>query len=121
MNIFSKVMVIAGLVGTTTFAIANTGAVNQEALAPTQVITVKQALTLKDDTPVQLKGYVVKATGDEKYQFSDQTGMITVDIDDDLWQGKPISAKTPVIIIGEIDIDYKPTKRVEVDVDQVQF
>ena len=42
-------------------------------------------------------------------------------IDDDLWQGKPISAKTPVTIIGEIDIDYKPTKRVEVDVDQVQF
>jgi hypothetical protein len=38
MNIFSKVMVIAGLVGTTTFAIANTGAVNQQALAPTQVI-----------------------------------------------------------------------------------
>lgn len=56
-------------------------------------------------------GYVVKATGDEKYQFSDQTGSITVDIDDDLWQGQPVSAKTPVTIIGEIDIDYKPTKR----------
>ena len=122
MNVFSKVaVVIAGLVGATTFAVANTTAVNQQALAPTQITTVKQALTLKDDTPVQLKGYVVKATGDEKYQFSDQTGSITVDIDDDLWQGQPVSAKTPVTIIGEIDIDYKPTKRVEVDVDQVKF
>ena len=120
MNIFSKVMLIAGLVGTTTFAIANTSAVNEQAVAPSMT-TVKQASILKDDTPVKLKGFVVKAVGDEKYQFSDQTGMITVDIDDDLWQGKPISAKTPVTIIGEIDIDYKPTKRVEVDVDQVQF
>jgi uncharacterized protein (TIGR00156 family) len=120
MNTFSKVAVIASLIGATTFAVANTGAVNQQALAPSMT-TVKQALTLRDDTPVQLKGYVVKAVGDEKYQFSDQTGMITVDIDDDLWQGKPVSAKTPVTIIGEIDIDYKPTKRVEVDVDQVQF
>ncbi|HRM15283.1 MAG TPA: NirD/YgiW/YdeI family stress tolerance protein [Acinetobacter parvus] len=121
MNVFSKVAVIAGLVGATTFAVANTTAVNQQALAPTQITTVKQALTLKNDTPVKLKGYVVKATGDEKYQFSDQTGSITVNIDDDLWQGQPVSAKTPVTLIGEIDIDYKPTKRVEVDVDQVKF
>lgn len=121
MNVFSKVAVIASLVGATTMVAANTGAVNQQALTPTQISTVQQALTLKDDTPIKLKGYVVKAIGDEKYQFSDQTGSITVDIDDELWQGKPISAKTPVTIIGEIDIDYKPKKRVEVDVDQVQF
>ncbi|MCO4300770.1 hypothetical protein QWI77_07900, partial [Acinetobacter baumannii] len=24
-------------------------------------------------------------------------------------------------LIGEVDIDYKPLKRVEIDVDQVQF
>lgn len=46
---------------------------------------------------------------------------ITVDIDDELWGGKAISAKTPVTIIGEVDIDYKPAKRVEIDVDQVKF
>ena len=46
MNVFSKVAVIAGLVGATTFAVANTTAVNQQALAPTQITTVKQALTL---------------------------------------------------------------------------
>ena len=121
MNMFSKIAVISGLVATTTFAVANTGAVNQQALAPTQTTSVKQALTLKDDSPVMLKGYIVKATGDEKYQFRDNTGTITVEIDDELWQGKPVSAKTPVVIIGEVDIDYKPAKRVEIDVDQVQF
>ena len=109
---------LMGLIGTVAVASSET-AVNQAAFAKTT--TVKQALTMKDDTKVQLKGYVVKAVGDEKYQFHDNTGTITVEIDDELWQGKPVSAKTPVVIIGEVDIDYKPAKRVEIDVDQVQF
>lgn len=118
MNLFSKALLTAGLVGATTFAVADT-AVNQSALA--LATTVKQALTMKDDSNVQLKGYIVKAIGDEKYQFRDSTGTITVDIDDDLWNGKAISAKTPVVITGEVDIDYKPSKRVEIDVEQVRF
>ena len=121
MNTLSKFAVIASLVGTTTLAVANTTVVNQQALAPTQTTTVKQALVLKDNTPVQLKGYIVKATGDEKYQFRDNTGTMTVDIDDDLWHGKSVSATTPVTLIGEVDIDYKPTTRVEIDVDQIKF
>jgi len=110
--------VLMGSIGTAAVASSET-AVNQAAFAKTT--TVKQALTMKDDSKVQLKGYVVKAVGDEKYQFRDNTGTITVQIDDELWQGKPVSAKTPVVIIGEVDIDYKPAKRVEIDVDQVQF
>ncbi|RKG36463.1 NirD/YgiW/YdeI family stress tolerance protein [Acinetobacter rongchengensis] len=123
MNLFNKVVLVVGLTGATTFATANnvnTTAVNQSALTPS-LITVKQALTLKDNTKVQLRGHVVKATGDEKYQFRDNTGLITVDIDDELWQGKPISANTTVTLIGEVDVDYKPLKRVEIDVDSVKF
>lgn len=103
---------------TATLASAETP-VNQAAFA--NKVSVKHALSLKDDTKVELKGYVVKSIGDEKYHFRDATGTITVDIDDDLWQGKAISAKTPITIIGEVDIDYKPTKRVEIDVDAVKF
>ena len=120
MNLFSKTLMATALIGATTFAMANT-AVNHSAIAPISTQTVKNALTLKDDTKVKLKGYIVKSVGDEKYQFRDNTGTITVDIDDELWQAKPISAKTPVTVIGEIDVDYKPAKRVEVDVDQVIF
>ncbi len=36
-------------------------------------------------------------------------------------KAKRFQLKTPVTLIGEIDIDYKPTKRVEVDVDKVKF
>ena len=95
-------------------------AVNQTAIQ-TKTVTVKTALGLADDTKVQLKGYVVKAIGDEKYQFRDSTGSITVDIDDDLWQGKAVSAKTLITIRGEVDVDRVPQKRVEIDVDQIQF
>lgn len=120
MNLFSKTMIAATLVGAATFASANT-AVNQSALTPAVTTSVKQALVSKDDTKVKLQGYIVKATGDEKYEFRDNTGSITVEIDDELWKGKAISPKTKVTLVGEVDVDYKPTKRVEIDVDHVQF
>ena len=119
MKNMTKAFVAVALIGSATTATMAESTVNQSAFAKT--VTVKQALTMKDDSKVQLKGYVVKAVGDEKYQFRDNTGTITVEIDDELWQGKPVSAKTPVVIIGEVDIDYKPAKRVEIDVDEVRF
>lgn len=64
MNMISKAALITSLVGASTFALANT-AINQTAIAPTTTTSVKQALTLKDDSKVQLKGYVVKSVGDE--------------------------------------------------------
>ena len=120
MNMISKAALIFTSVAATTFALANTP-VNQSAVAAHTTTTVKHALTLKDDSKVQLKGYIVKSVGDEKYQFRDNTGTIMVEIDDKLWQGKPVNAKTPVTINGEVDIDYKPAKRIEIDVDAVKF
>ena len=125
MKMMMNTVLAATLMGSiATAAVASNETVNQPVVnqaAFAQFTTVKQALGMKDDSNVQLKGYVVKAVGDEKYQFRDSTGSITVEIDDELWQGKPISAKTPVTIIGEVDIDYKPAKRVEIDVEQLRF
>ena len=95
-------------------------AINQNAISA-QIVTTKQALSLRDDTHVQLKGRIVKSLGDEKYQFRDASGVITVDIDDELWMGKAISANDEITIEGEVDIDHKPMKRVEIDVDAVYF
>ena len=121
MKTMMKAVLMAAMMGSVaSVAVANSNtAVNQAAFAKT--VTVKQALSLADDSKVQIKGYVVKAVGDEKYQFRDSTGSITVEIDDELWNGKAISAKTPMTIVGEVDVDYKPTKRVEIDVDAVSF
>lgn len=129
MNIFSKAILTATIIAGSTLALANTP-VNQQAVASQAVnhtalnsekVTVKQAMNLKDDSRVQLTGHIVKAIGDEKYQFRDSTGTITVDIDDDLWHGKALSATTVVTLLGEVDVDDKPTKRVEIDVEKVQF
>ncbi|SRR5690606_9592549 len=117
-NVMKAVLAMTIMGSTVTAAIAD-DVVNKTAFAKTT--TVKQALSMKDDSKVQIKGYVVKSVGDEKYQFRDSTGTINVEIDDELWQGKPVSAKTPVTIVGEVDIDYKPAKRVEIDVDEVRF
>jgi uncharacterized protein (TIGR00156 family) len=118
MKILMNTLLCTALLGSASVTMAET-AVNQQAFG--QTVTVKQALTMRDDSKVQLTGYVVKAIGDEKYEFRDRTGSITVDIDDELWNGKTISAKTPVTIVGEVDVDYKPMKRVEIDVDAVKF
>lgn len=95
-------------------------AINQNAISA-QIVTTKQALNLRDDTHVQLRGHIVKSLGDEKYQFRDASGVITVDIDDELWMGKAISVNDEITIEGEVDIDHKPMKRVEIDVDAVYF
>lgn len=133
MNVLTKAIMVAGFATISVVAMANPAVkapvmpehvaenqiVNHAAIA--KVVTVKQALSLKDDTKVELKGHVVKAMGDEKYQFRDNTGTINVKIDDKLWHGKKVSAKTPVTIVGEIDIDHKPAKHVSIDVDAVRF
>ncbi|MFU8925336.1 NirD/YgiW/YdeI family stress tolerance protein [Acinetobacter puyangensis] len=106
------------MMGTATVSAAP---LNQQALTPTTVTSVKQAHQLKDDSKVLLKGQVVKSLGDEKYEFRDSTGTIKVEIDDELWGGRALSPTQTVTLLGEIDIDYKPTKRVEVDVDEVRF
>ncbi|MDR2250616.1 NirD/YgiW/YdeI family stress tolerance protein [Acinetobacter sp.] len=119
MKILQAILMAGGLV-MTALVMANTP-VNQAVITVSTIATVKQALTAKDFTPVKLHGQVVKSLGDEKYQFRDKTGSITVDVDDELWQSRPISPNTNIVIIGKVDIDYKPLKRVEIDVDQVQF
>lgn len=119
MKIFKVILMTAGL-ATAGMVMANIP-LNHAATTPATVTTVKQALIAKDNTPVKLHGQVVKSLGDEKYQFRDKTGTITIDVDDELWQGHPISPTTNIGLVGEVDIDLKPLKRVEIDVEQVQF
>ena len=131
MNVFTKTILALGLASTAALSMANTVTAAKpttetaavQAKAAQHGVTVKQALSLKDDTKVQVTGYIVKALGDEKYQFRDSTGSITVEIDDKLLHGKKISAKTPVTLMGEVDVDHKANQavKVEIDVDHVKI
>ncbi|MEQ9563195.1 MAG: NirD/YgiW/YdeI family stress tolerance protein, partial [Woeseiaceae bacterium] len=73
---------------------------------------------LKDDSRVRLVGFVVKSLGDEKYEFSDDSGTVVVEIDDEDWNGIEVSPGLRVEIAGEVDKDWRD---VEVEVDNIRI
>ena len=121
-NMFSAIL-LAGGVFALSVPVVHAQPINQTALNKTQYATVSvaQAKDLKDDSKVIIKGQLVKSLGNEKYEFKDATGSMTVDIDNDKWSGKAVNANTRVTLVGEIDVDHFPKKSVEVDVDEVRF
>lgn len=79
-----------------------------------QPITVIEVEQLKDETEVTLVGYIVKALGDETYEFRDDTGTLLVEIDDDEWNGVEATPTLQVELTGEIDREWREAG-VEVD------
>lgn len=79
--------------------------------------TVAQAIQMRDDSKVTLRGYIIQHLGKDKYLFEDSTGKVTVEIDDDNWQGLTVGAKDLVEIYGEVDKDWNS---VEIDVDRIR-
>ena len=71
-----------------------------------------------DDQDVRLQGQLLRKTGDETYVFSDGTGEILVDIDDDDFPSQAIDDKTRVELLGEVDTGR--TRPPEIDVDHVK-
>ena len=82
-------------------------------IAPSKVRDVKK---MRDDTNVVLVGKIEKSLGGEKYQFTDETGSIIVEIDEEKWMGVEVSPTDIVEIYGEVDKDWK---RIKVDVDRI--
>ena len=79
-------------------------------------ITVKEALELRDDSPVVLEGKIKQGLGGEKYLFSDGSADIVIEIDDEDWRGLSVNENDTVEIRGEIDKELLKTK---VDVDSI--
>ena len=69
-------------------------------------MTVAEASNLRDDTPVVLTGVIEKSLGGEKYLFSDATGQVTVEIDDEDWRGLTVNEIDTVEIKGEVDKEF---------------
>ncbi|AGZ33152.1 MAG: YgiW/YdeI family stress tolerance OB fold protein [Pseudomonas sp.] len=83
------------------------------------VITVAAANEAADDTPVVLQGFVTKKiNNDDKYEFKDNTGTITVEIDNEDLPATPFNEKTKVKLTGEVE---KHLMSREVDVDIVEI
>lgn len=84
--------------------------------AVVEVVSVEQAKAMNDDVNVTLRGTIQQNAGDEIYIFTDNTGSINVEIDDDVWNGVQVNPQDIVEISGEID---KSGNQVEIDVEQI--
>ncbi len=73
--------------------------------------TVKDVKNKSDDTLVVMQGKIVKALGDDKYAFTDETGEIVIEIDEEDFNGVTVTAGELIEISGEVDKDMmKPAK-----------
>ena len=112
MNKFNLLLTAAAVVFSTPAMARN----SDGGFVDVNVITVEEAKNMNDDAYVILQGYITDRNGDEKYVFQDKTGSITVEIDDDDWDGVDVSPADLVVIQGEID---KGWTAVEIDVDTI--
>ena len=84
----------------------------------TMTNTVAEVKQMKDNSHVVLEGKIEKRLGKEEYLFSDTTGSITIEIDDDEWRGVSVSPQDTVEIIGELDNSIFSD---EIDVKQIRI
>ncbi len=80
--------------------------------------TVAKALKSSDDTYVSLTGHITSRIGKEKYTFQDETGSITIEIDDKKFYGRTVTPETTVRIVGEVDWHVGSN---EIDVDYLEI
>lgn len=77
-------------------------------------ITVKQALSMRDDSMVVLTGKIVNSLGDEKYMFRDNTGEVMIEIDDEDWRGIKVTPNDTLEIVGEVDKEFMEQTKIDV-------
>ena len=79
-------------------------------------VSVLDALKMKDDGFVTVQGNIVKRISDDKYTFKDSTGSITVEIDNEKWNGIAVNPTDKLELTGEIE---KKLNSTILDVDTV--
>jgi len=68
-----------------------------------------------DEQMVRVQGRLLRKTQSETYVFSDGTGEIVVEIDDDDFPRQPVDAGTRVEIVGEVDTGLRRPPEIEAE------
>lgn len=79
---------------------------------------VSDVKNMNDETMVYIQGYLIQNLGDEMYTFQDNSGTLTVEIDDSLMGNNMYSPTTLVWIAAEVD---KEGDVVSLDAEEIQF
>ncbi len=82
---------------------------------PQEIISVSEIAELKDGDYVIMQGNILEKTGDETYNFKDNTGTIILEIDDDSWADITVTPNDIVIIEGEVDKNMMNPTIIEVE------
>lgn len=64
---------------------------------------VSEVKNMADESTVYIQGYLIQNLGNEMYTFKDDSGTLTVEIDDDLMDANMYSPTTLVWIAAEVD------------------
>jgi uncharacterized protein (TIGR00156 family) len=83
-----------------------------------RLVTVAEAIALPDDSVAKVQGVIVRSLGDEKYEFRDNSGTVTVEIDSDDWRGVEATPDVKLELLVEVDRDFR---KVELDVESVRL
>ena len=84
----------------------------------TEVMTVEEVRGLKDNSPVIIRGYLVRQNGEKSYVFQDNTGSINLEIEESDWNGMGVSPNEYIEVWGEVD--RNGMTMVEVDVSAIK-
>lgn len=79
---------------------------------------VSDVNNMPEDTMVYIQGYLINNLGNEMYTFQDNSGSITVEIDDDLLAANSATPNTLVWIAAEVNKDGNVTS---LEAEEIQF
>ncbi|MBF0751006.1 MULTISPECIES: YgiW/YdeI family stress tolerance OB fold protein [Pasteurellaceae] len=79
-----------------------------------QVISVKQALSARDNSIVTLVGNISQQIDDDEYLFTDGTARIKVEIKNRVWNGLNVGPQDKIRITGKLDNEAFEKAEVEV-------
>ena len=116
-------LVISTVIATTSFSataafISNTPQLTQvqgSDLYPTHKIntTIADKILWKDDQQFFLKGKITKQVKKDKFLFTDGTGEVVLEIEDEDWDGVNIQQDEEFIVKAQVDVKDKGTKELE--------
>ena len=75
----------------------------------TPVSTISETLKMRDNTPVVLEGKITRRIGKDKYQLTDSTGSVIIEIDEKDWHNIDVRPTDTIRIQGEVDKDWSDT------------
>ncbi len=99
-------------------AFGNVNAADSAKTVTKPVTHVANASNMPEDTIIYIQGNLTQSLGDEMYIFTDDSGNITVEIDDSLMNGQTFTPNMAVIITASIDKEGNVTS---LDAEEIEF